>query len=343
MKTSISLLLLTIASALRAQTVGAPKILDVTPASAKPGTEVTISGTGFGAERANGSVWLGAGVASIVSWSDTRIVATVKSPTKLGIARVNQHSLWSNAVAFRMPAPIISNVFPLTGIPGTEVTITGTDFGDVQGHGRVVLGTANGVIQRWTDTQIIALVATGAASGDVRVIQDGIASDGVAFDVNTLHIQSVTPLTALPGTPVTIKGGGFGTYGTVLVGSVEGQVISWTDREVIALVAPNSISGVVRIQQNGGWSNPVCIVVASFPGPNQTLGPCYRAVEVGDTHEEQAISGKGQLVKGLVWKSSDPNVVRISNQDPPTIFAVAPGHAIIAAGAASAMIDVYPR
>jgi hypothetical protein len=329
--------------ALRAQTAGAPKILNVTLTSGRPGTEVTIFGTGFGGERAGGSVWLGADVASVVSWSDTSIVATVKSPTKTGVVRVNQRSLWSNAVAFSVPTPAISSVFPLTGVPGTEVTITGTNFGDVQGRGLVSLGTANGVIQRWTDTQIIALVAGGATSGNVRVVQDGVASDGVAFDVDTLHIKSVTPLVALPGSPITIKGGGFGTYGTVLLGSVEGQIISWTDREVLALLAPGSVSGVVRIQQNGVWSNPVCIIVPSLSGPNQTLAPCYRAVEVGDTHQEQAVSGKVISVKGLTWRSSDPNVVRLSNEDPPTLFAVSPGHAIITAGAASAMIDVYPR
>ena len=54
-----------------------PSITGVSPTSGTPGTQVTISGSGFGSVRGTGAVWLGSTVAAVVSWSDTQVVATV--------------------------------------------------------------------------------------------------------------------------------------------------------------------------------------------------------------------------------------------------------------------------
>ena len=44
-----------------------------------------------------------------------------------------------------------------------------TGFGAVQGNGIVWLGSMPGVVQRWTDTQVVAVVAATSVTGVVRV------------------------------------------------------------------------------------------------------------------------------------------------------------------------------
>jgi hypothetical protein len=128
----------------------------------------------------------------------------------------------------------------------------------------VWLGTAYGAVQSWSDTQVVALVAAGSASGTAQVLQNGVWSPAVPFSVNTLQITSVSPTSGSPGTSVTFTGTGFGSPqggGTVLLGSTAGQVLTWSDTQVVAAVAPTALTGIARVQQNGAWSNSIGFTV----------------------------------------------------------------------------------
>jgi IPT/TIG domain-containing protein len=103
-------------------------------------------------------VWLGTTLGAVVSWSDTQIAATVAPGSATGTAQVRQNGTWSNSVPFTVIAPTITSVSPTSGLPGTQVTITGSGFGAVQGSGQVLLGTMTGVVQSWSDTQVMAQV-----------------------------------------------------------------------------------------------------------------------------------------------------------------------------------------
>jgi hypothetical protein len=320
--------------------VAPPSITNLTPTSGAAGVPVTISGSGFGATRGAGTVWLGSTLGAVMSWSDTQIVATVALNSTSGSAQVRQNGVWSNAVPFNVRTATISSVAPPSGVPGTQMTITGSGFGATQGSGQVWLGTANGLVQSWSDTQIVALVASSSTSGTVQVLQGGVVSNTVPFTLNTLQITSVSPASASPGTSVTIIGTGFGASqgtGTVLLGSTNGQVVSWSDTQVAATVAPGSLTGVARIQQNGAWSNAVTFTV---PGGTLTLVPNTLNLVVGDTRTIQARGSNGQSVTGLTWTSSNASVVSLSTNDPPILTAVAAGHVTITAGSASTDVTV---
>jgi hypothetical protein len=318
-----------------------PLITSVTPASGAAGVQVTISGSRFGNARGSGTVWLGSTYGTVVSWSDTSIVATVASNAVSGDARVQQNGVWSSAVPFHITTASLAGVTPSSGVAGTPVTISGSGFGAAQGSGQVWLGTANGVVQTWSDTQIVAQVAAGSASGNARVLQNGVLSNALPFTVNTLHIASIGPEAGMAGTSVTISGGGFGVAqgtGTVLLGSAAGQVTSWSDTRIVATVAPSSLSGVASVQQNGVWSNAVPFVVPVAGG--NTVTPAVLNLVVGETHTIQAVGTNGQPVTGLAWTSSDPTVVSLSTDDPPVLTAVAAGHATITAGSGTANVTV---
>jgi hypothetical protein len=322
-------------------TITPPEITSVSPTSGVAGAQVAVTGTGFGAEQGAGSVWLGTRQGTVLSWSNTQIVATVAAGATPGTVQVNRAGSKSNAVAFNVIKAAISDVTPTSAASGSPVTITGSGFGAVQGSGHVWLGSASGVVQSWSDTQIVALVAAEAASGSARVLQNGVVSNAVEFQVNSLKITSVTPDSGVPGTSVTIAGIGFGALqgsGSVWLGSVAGQVLSWSDTEVVAVVASGSVTGIARVEQNAKRSNAPHFTVPASGG--NTVAPSILTMVVGETHEIQALSETGQPVTGLAWTTTDANVVSLSNADPPVLTAVTAGRATIKAGSASADVTV---
>lgn len=317
-----------------------PQITTVYPASGVAGTQVTISGTGFGATRASGGAWLGSTFGAVVSWSDTQIVATVASNARSGTAQVRQYGAWSNSLPFNVATATITSVSPASAAPGTPVTITGTGFGGTQGSGQVWLGSLNGIVQSWNDTQIVAVVASRSVSGKALVLQGGVMSNGVAFTVNTLLLQSISPASASPGASVTITGTGFGAWqgtGSVLLGSTMGSIVSWSDTQIVAQVGANTLSGVARVQQNGAWTNALTFTIT---GTTVTLQPNVLTLGVGDTQPIQALGSNGQPVSGLTWASSDASIIQLSSADPPILTALVPGRATITAGGASADVTV---
>ena len=324
-----------------AYTFSVPTITSVSPASAEAGVSVTISGSGFGTVQGTGAVSLGTRYATVVSWSATQIVATVATGSTSGTAQVQQGGTLSNSVSFSVINATITSASPASGLPGTQVTITGSGFGAAQGSGQVWLGTASGAVQSWSDTQVVALVAAGSATGKAQVLQGGVWSNTVVFAVNTPTLTSISPASGLPGTAVTFTGSGFGSTqssGIVWLGSTTGVVLSWSDTLVVAAVAPTALTGIARIEQNGVWSKAFSFTVPG--GSGVTLVPNLLNMTVGDTHTIEALGSNGQSVTGLTWTTSDSTIVSLSSADPPLLTAVAAGHVTITAGGASADVTV---
>ncbi len=84
-------------------------------------------------------------------------------------------------------APIITSVDPPSGPPGTQVTITGNNFGDTRGAGKGKSGKGasyvsfNGVAATeyasWSNTRIVCTVPEGATTGPVVVVVNGVESN----------------------------------------------------------------------------------------------------------------------------------------------------------------------
>jgi len=321
-------------------TVTTPKVTSVTPTSGMAGTQVTFTGTGFGSTQGTGNVWLGSTYGVVVSWSDTQVVATVASGAKSGTAQILQGGVWSDPINFAVTTPKVTSVTPTSGVAGTQVTFTGTGFGSAQGSGNVWLGSTYGVVVSWSDTQVVATVASGAKSGTAQILQGGVWSDPVNFTVVTPVVTSVTPTTGVAGTQVTFTGTGFGSTqgsGNVWLGSTYGMVVSWSDTQVVATIASGAKSGTAQILQGGVWSDPINFTVVTpavssvaptigvagtqvtFTGTgfgstqgsgNVWLGSTYGVVvswsdtQVVATVASGSTSGTAQILQGGVW--SDP-------------------------------------
>ncbi|MGO9241049.1 MAG: IPT/TIG domain-containing protein [Bryobacteraceae bacterium] len=123
------------------------------------------------------------------------MVALVATGSNSGNAQVLQSGVWSDAVPFSVNTLHVASVDPASGAAGTSVTFTGTGFGSSQGNGTVVLGSTAGVVVSWSDTQIVATVASASVTGVARVQQNGAWSNALAF---TVTVEGVPAQTLVP-------------------------------------------------------------------------------------------------------------------------------------------------
>jgi hypothetical protein len=82
-----------------------PSITSIVPTSGPTGTSPTITGLHFGASQGISTVTFNGVTASVVSWSDTSIVATVPGTATTGNVVVTVNGNASNAVLFTVTTP----------------------------------------------------------------------------------------------------------------------------------------------------------------------------------------------------------------------------------------------
>jgi Tol biopolymer transport system component len=163
-----------------------PFVSGISPKSGVQGTVVTINGTGFRATRGTSYVKFGGVKATnYVSWSATEIVVKVPAGAAGAInISVTTSGGRSNLSPFKV-VPRVTKLAPKSGLVGTQVTITGTGFGNKRGTNTVKFGTT--AVTRyvsWSNTQIVCKVpATSAGAKLVKVTTPGGTSGGVTFTV----------------------------------------------------------------------------------------------------------------------------------------------------------------
>ncbi len=82
--------------------------------------------------------------------------------------------------------PAITSIAPAGGPVGISITITGSNFGATQGASVVSLNAVNAFVARWSDTEIVAVVPSGASSGPFSVTVSGQTAGSSAFTVTAL-------------------------------------------------------------------------------------------------------------------------------------------------------------
>lgn len=210
----------------------APNLID-----AGSTTAITITGTGL----------LGGTLSSAhpeltftnVVVTDTTVTALVRlpNPTTFGLIALTMNGIGgtvSSTVTVRQPTPTITQVSPVSGLPGSTVTLTGTGFGTKPGSNLVTFLGAGGsslpaTVISENSTRIIVTVPSGVVSGNIPVtVQVATRTSNPA----TFVVLGITALvsTAATGTPlnpaaaaanvgqvVTLQGGFTPPFATILV------------------------------------------------------------------------------------------------------------------------------
>lgn len=169
-------------------TLPAPAISSLTPSSGPVGASITIAGSNFGATQGTSTVTFNGVLASPTAWTANSITAPVPAAATTGNVVVTVGGAASNGVSFTVtpPPPAITSLNPVSGLVGSFVTISGTNFGSSQGTSTVAFNGTAASPTSWSSTSIVAPVPTGATTGNVVVTVGGQASNGLNFTVQSV-------------------------------------------------------------------------------------------------------------------------------------------------------------
>lgn len=189
------------------QASAAPSVTRFSPAAAGSGAQVNIYGAGFAGVT---EVLFNGVRAYATARGDGHLVTYVPDSATTGNIEVkNALGTGTSSTAFTvLPPPIITAMSPASGTAGTTVTFTGTGF----------IGTSyvcfnNGCTSNFmvvSDTQMTAVVPSGATSGKVRIQgSGGNGTSTTAFTVQSTCAPTLTgfsPASAGRYNSVTVTG-----------------------------------------------------------------------------------------------------------------------------------------
>jgi hypothetical protein len=250
-------------------TVG-PTISSLSLTQGPVGASFTINGANFGSPQGSSTVTFNGTLATPSSWTSSSINVAVPAGATTGNVVVTVNGVASNGVNFTVtPPPAISSISPTSGPIGTNVIITGTNFGPTVGTIQSFV-TFNGSQTRasnWTDTSITAPVPAGATTGNVLVNVGGVPSNGVLFTVTPApSITTLSPTSGSVGTSVTITGANFGSSqgtSTVTFNGTTASPTSWNATAIVVPVPTGATTGNVVVTESGLPSNGVSFTVTT--------------------------------------------------------------------------------
>ena len=215
---------------------------------------------------ANGLNWTQLGSSQTITMASTIYSGLPTSSETNNLATAVLDTVSSVPGRSSPTAPAISSLSPVLGGFGTSVTINGVDFGATQGTSVLQFnGTTVTSITSWSNTQIVALVPTGATTGQVGVTVSSVPSlSNPSFKIYNPVITSFTPPAAQAGATITINGSGFMGNANNIPISFNGAgnaASNWTDTSITITVPPNATSGPVNATVGGITSNSVQFTV----------------------------------------------------------------------------------
>jgi RHS repeat-associated protein len=186
---------------------------------------------------------------------------------------------WTAQVATFKPAsggggapPTITSFSPPSGVVGTSVTITGTNF--TGATATKFNGTSATSFTVNSSTQITATVPTGATTGTISVTTPyGTATTSTSFTVNVPAptITTFSPTSGTPGTSVTITGTNFtGATAVAFHGTAAASFTVNSATQITATVPNGATTGTITVTTPGGTATSSTSFTVNVPAPTIT-------------------------------------------------------------------------
>jgi hypothetical protein len=151
-----------------------------------------------------------------------------------------------------VPAPVISEFTPTSGVVGTEVTITGTNFSMTASENVVKFNGVEAEVTAATATSLTVIVPEDASNGKITVAVGGeIATSATNFTIPELEISETFPPIAAEGITVKITGSNFSLveeYNIVTFDGVEATVTSVSENELTVVVPEGATTGPLTVK-----------------------------------------------------------------------------------------------
>src|SRR6266403_390296 len=271
-----------------------PTITSLSQNAGAVGASITITGTNFGTPQGSSTVTFNGNTAAAASaWSATSITVLVPAGATTGNVVVTVFGVASNGSPFTIVLPpTITSLSQISGAVGVSITITGTNFGTLQGSSTVTFnGTAAAAASAWSTTSITVTVPGGATTGNSVVNVLGTASNGSPFTVAPT-ITSLNQTSGAIGASITITGTNFGApQGTSTVafnGIAAAAASAWSPTSITVSVPAGASTGNVVVTVLGTASNGSAFTVLASCTTNCSLsgtvtGPWVSGVTISLT------------------------------------------------------------
>jgi RHS repeat-associated protein len=284
-------------------TVGTtPYLSGLSPALGPVGTSVTIAGSNFGATQGSSTITFNGVLASVTSWSNSQIVATVPAatPDGSGTVTVTVNSIASvPALQFTAIKPVITSLGPPAAPASSIVILNGTGFGANQVDSQVYFNGISASIYSWSATSVSVGVPPNATSGPITMVRGGVTSNSAQFTLlEALSVGSISPASGRVGATVTINGAGFGPTQSNSIASFYGaaaNVVSWSDTQIVTTVPVGTSTGNVTVTVAGTTAAGPAFFLASSLALTDSLGNAttYNAQVVGGVWRVTDSQGSG--------------------------------------------------
>jgi len=300
------------------------------------GTSTGASGVFFAARASDGTeievqanvVTVNIAGTDVPQWTNATIRVWVPATAISGGVFVRVNGVQSNSKGFTarhiqptLP-PDITGFTPANGPVGTVVTIAGENFGfqqsgSVVSIGDLAMGGLSMNAPYWSDTEIRAIIPTGAVTAEIHVVvaAQGAKSQAAFVVANPPRITGVSPSKLKVGFPVTIYGLYFGYSqgtGTLHIGGTNVPVATWNDNTITVTTLPSIAAKPgdplpVVVTQGPLSSDPFNVTLTSDLSGTLTVDPAAgEATKTNFSFFATAEGGSGQYTFTLYPDTANP-------------------------------------
>jgi IPT/TIG domain/NHL repeat len=236
----------------KTETLPTPAITNVSPQQAYAGQVVVITGSALDGAK----VTVGSEAATLGTVSPTSVQFTVPN-VALGLQKITLAATGGTAtydqftvIAVPPKAPVVASFSPTQGPSGTEVTITGQNFGPDAASNKVKFNGVAATIKSASATQIVAVVPDAATTGAISVEANSLVANASSnFTVIVPKINTFAPTEGGAGAAVVINGEGFSSVSTDIKVTINGKAATIT--------ASNPQQITIQMPEKAGTGNIV--------------------------------------------------------------------------------------
>lgn len=234
----------------------APAIKSFTPGAALPGTTVTITGENFSGVAAENIVAFNGVTATVTSATATTIVVTVPEGATAGPITVTVNGVKATSSATFTPLnTTITSFTPESGVAGTTVTISGSNFSTIASENIVKFNGAEAEVKDATATTLTVVVPDDATDGKITVsIHGTVTTSASDFTIPELEITGTFPPIAAEGISVKIDGTNFSPV-------AENNIVEFNG--IAATVTDVSETGITVVVPVGATTGPLSVKVGA--------------------------------------------------------------------------------
>ncbi len=259
------------------------QVMSFRPRSGDVDTEIRVRGMGFSPRISENTVTIGGTAAAVVGASPNELRVRVAQGTPSGTIQVSvagSGTATSREAFMTTTPPFIASFSPMSGGPGTEVTITGANFGTNPQLVRASMSGRSMEVRSVQNNRLVVVVPRGSTSSriTINVSTNGGTVTGREFSVEARRrIFALTPGRGPSGSRVTIQGEGF-PQGAILVqfaGSSAVAARRLSPVELSVVVPSGATTGPVTVLLPGGRTmtspEPFEVVDITAPPRNQPI------------------------------------------------------------------------